>query len=211
MSCAGCGAVDFMQNMTEMNRGTLVVTVGTSIAEMKKRSTFDLGEGSRGLPGGSKHRSFLGSARFDWQLPGTNLTFKDCNHYSLLTGYGDDEQIIDIQIGTAQKFLMWDELKTELIDIEQRLLADGWKPYISPGGKSESQRLKQELAKPPLRAQTADEVFSVDEFGGYTYFKGNVVFMLSAKRPPISRGENPLAGKEFTHFVNLKTRAKWDE
>ncbi len=200
-----------MQDTVDINRGTLVVTAGTSISEMKKRSTFDVGEGSRGLPGGSKHRSFLGAARFDWQLPGTNLTFKDCSHYSLLTGYGDDEHIIDIQIITAQKYYTWEELKAELIDIEQRLLADGWKPYISPEGKSEPQRLKQELAKPPLRAEKADGEFSVEGFGGYTYFKDNVVFMLSAKRPYINKDENPLAGKEFTHFVNLKTRAKWDE
>ncbi len=197
-----------MQNTADINRGTLVVTAGTSIEEMKKRSTFDVGKETKWRA--EKTLTFANAARFDWQLPGTNLTFKDCSNYFLTTDE-TGKTIEEIQIITAQKYLMWDELKTEMYEIEKRLLADGWKPYISPGGKSETQRLKQELAKPPLRAATTDGGFSVNEFGGYTYFKGDVVLMLSAKRPEINQGENPLSSAEFTHFVNVKTRAKWDE
>ncbi len=188
----------------EMNRGTLVVTPGMTVSEIKKRSTFDLGEGSRGLPGGSKHRSFLGSARFDWQLPGTNLTFKDCNHYSLLTGYGDDEQIIDIQIGTSQKYLTWDELKAEMYEIEKRLLADGWRPVRNLDGSTASAVLRRELEKPTL---STDE----DTVGGATYGKGDAALVLLGKRPPIEKGENPLASDKFTHYVHLHTRAAWEQ
>lgn len=39
--CAGCGAVEFMQNAVDINRGTLVVTPGMTVSEVKKRSTFD--------------------------------------------------------------------------------------------------------------------------------------------------------------------------
>ncbi len=31
--CAGCAAVGFMQNTADINRGTLVVTAGTSVAK----------------------------------------------------------------------------------------------------------------------------------------------------------------------------------
>lgn len=202
--CVGCATNGFMQDMMQTNRGTLVVTAGITVTEVKKRSTFDIGEGVRGLPGGSKHRGFNGSARFDWQLPGTSLTFKDCSYYSLLTGYGDDEHIVDIQIITAQKYLTWEEIKAEMYDIEKRLLADGWKPVRYRDGTTATEYLKQQLEKPHLSKLESG-------FGGSTYGKGDVFITLLGKRPPIEEGENPYVSDKFTHYALVETRSKREQ
>jgi len=195
--CVGCEAIGFMQDTVDINRGTLVVTAGTNVAEMKKRSTFDLGAGS-------KHRAtdtrvFTKSARFDWQLPGTNLTFKDCSNYFLTTDK-KGETIEDIQVITAQKYLMWDEVKVEMYEIEKRLLADGWKSVRYRDGTTTSEYLKQQLEKPKLSNLE-------DTFGGATYGKGKVFITLLGKRPPIEEGEDPYKSDKFTHYVHVETRA----
>jgi hypothetical protein len=199
--CAGCSTIGFMQDMMEISRGTLVVTAGTDIAEMKKRTTFDLGAGTKWRA--EKTLTFANSARFDWQLPGTNLTFKDCSNYFLTTDK-KGETIEDIQIITAQKYLIWDELKAEMYEIEKRLLADGWMPVRFPDGSTARDYLRKQLEKPDLSAIN-------DSVGGATYGKADAVLILFGKRPPTEEGENPYKSDKFTHFVRMETRAKWED
>ncbi len=187
-----------MQNTADINRGTLVVTAGTSVDELRRETTFDLGKGSKHRA--EETRTFANAARFDWQLPGTNLTFKDCSNYFLTTDE-TGKTIEDIQIITAQKYYTWDELKAEMYEIEKRLLADGWKSVRYRDGSTAKELLRQELEKPALDKYK-------DTVGGSTYGKGDVFITLLGKRPPIEEGENPYKSEQFTHYIHAETRAK---
>lgn len=190
---------DKLNQTMAQNSGTLVAAPGTKLAELRRGSTLDIGAGVDRRSPISKRRTFQQSKRFDWQLPNSNLLFKDCNSYSIYTDEETGETVVDMQIGTAQKYLTWAEVKAEMYDIEQRLLDDGWQATVWRG-ESSSDRMRKKLENP-------DFTQSSDSMGDAGYKKGDVSFTFAAKR---ARGENKpniAKGENFTHYVLINDTA----
>lgn len=105
-----------------------------------------------------------------------------------------------MQVGTAQRYHTWAEIKAEMLDIERRLLADGWKPTFWKGQPS-SDRLHKELENPNFFNQLSDRMADAG------YEKGDLQFVFAAKR---ARGEgkpNIADGQNFLHYVLINDMA----
>ena len=163
-----------VKQMTAGNEGVLVAAPGTKLADLRHNSTLSIGQGSGSLSKESKHRLFLGSKRFDWQLPDSNLLFKNCNSYAISTDDETGETITDMQVGTAERYFTWAEVKEQMYDLERRLLADGWKPVVRDG-ESSSDRMHKKLENPDFNQMD-------DSMRDAGYEKGDVGFTSAAKR-----------------------------
>ena len=186
---------DKVNQMTAGNEGTLVAAPGTPIAEVKRQSSLNIGDGVGALGNVNRKRTFSQSKRFDWQLPDSNLLFRNCNSYSIHTDEETGETVTRMQVGTAERYFTWAEVKAQMYDLEQRLLNDGWQQDYWQG-QSSSERLRQKLENPKF-----NEFGNAGRIGGATYRKGNVDFTIIAKLARNEDKPNFVEGDNFLHYV----------
>ena len=181
------------QTMTT-NSGVLTAAPGTPMAEVKRQSGLQIGEGVGAMGNVSRKRTFSQSKRFDWQLPNSNLLFKNCNSYSIHLDEETGATVTRMQIGTAQRYYTWAEVKAEMLDIEQRLLADGWKPERNKLGRSSSDKLREELEKPDFNQFD-------DDIAAASYGKGDIAISFYGKLAR-NKGKAEVAeGQNFSHYM----------
>ena len=186
---------DKVNQMTAGNEGTLVAAPGTTLSELRRDSTFDIGKDTGNLSKESKHKFFIGSKRFDWQLPDSKLLFKNCSSYAIETDEETGETVTLLQIGTAERYFTWAEVKAQMYDLERRLLADGWHS-ITQLGETSSEQLRRKLENPKF-----NEFGNAGDVGGATYSKGNVSFTIIAKLARNENKPNFVEGDNFLHYV----------
>ena len=184
-----------VKQMTATNEGTLVAAPGMPIAEVKRQSSLNIGEGASARNSPNKKHTFGNSKRFDWQLPDSSLLFKNCNSYWLETDQETGEKVTLAQIGTAERYFTWAEVKEQMYDLERRLLADGWHS-ITQLGETSSEQLRRKLENPKF-----NEFGNAGRIGGATYRKGNVDFTIIAKLARNEDKPNFVEGDNFLHYV----------
>jgi len=191
----------------------LVATAGMTYQDVQKQSTLDLGGGvyDDGDQYATRERSFVGTAVFDWHMPGSRLTFPGCRYYSMQTGGDDDPHIAHLWITTAQDSLTWDQLKQHLKALRRQLHEDGWKPELfkdqKTGKVTSAESAIADMMDKPDRKDWDGSAGGV----GASYGKGDVALAVSAKRlTPPGEHEDPLSGKEFIYWVELVTRGHWE-
>jgi len=192
----------------------LVATAGMTYQDVQKQSTLDLGGGvyDDGDRYATRERSFVGTAVFDWHMPGSRLTFPGCRYYSMQTAWHDDPHLIHLWVTTAPDKLTWDQLKHQMYDIRRRLHEDGWKPDHSKaqdtGKVTTADETLADMVDKPDRKDWDGSAGGV----GASYGKGDVALSVSAKRlTPPGEHEDPLSGKEFIYWIELETREHWEE
>ena len=202
------GAIGDAETKTGLPR--LVAITGMTYEEVIAQSSLRIGDGTydRTGPYATRERSFQAEAVFDWALPGGQLVFSGCRYYSMQTAYRDDPHLVHIWVTTAPRKLTWSELKGQMYEIDRKLLADGWHPAIY-GKEGSASDLLTRMLKQPTWARTDHGATSI---GSVTYGKGDIALSLSARRlQPALLAEDPLAGTEFIHWIELDRRAEWNK
>ena len=210
LASAGCLPTVTMSRERMRNQGILVANIGMTYQEVQKRSTYGIGEGSyfdKGLDGTAefapRHRLFArDNVKVDWEVAGTGLRFTDCGYYWLQTDDNDDPHIVSISVGTAKKLMTWEEFKADVLDVQRRLHADGWKPVRYSTGRTADEVLHEMLEKPKIEQS---------QMGAVTYGKGDVALSLYLiKQSSPTASQDPLAAADFIHRVELEPRSAWE-
>ncbi len=199
--------------MTGGNNPKLVATAGMTFQDVKKQSTLDIGEGvyDNSDRYATRERSFAGDTVFDWQMPGSHLTFKGCRYYSMQTGGKDDPHLAHVWVTVAPDSLTWGQLRQHLKVLRQELHGDGWKP-----DQSKDFETGRVTSADQTIADMVDKPDKADWDGagggmGASYAKADVVLSVSANRlTPPHEGDDPLSGQEFIYWIELETREHWE-
>lgn len=208
MAALGCTTarrvVGGLIETTDYNRGTLVGVPSMSLQEIREKSTFNLGKGFVSTYSTSKEEFLSRSYRFDWQLPNSQIKFKDCAGYTIRTDDETGERVVRMQMFTGRKYFTWSEVKAEAYQVEQMLINDGWQSSIDPDGSPSSKLFHAELEKPNFHPVGDDEIT------GVSYRKNGVSFSFYIKIGR-NRGKTDVGdGENFTHYAILSEIAYRD-
>lgn len=199
--------------MTGGDNPRLVVTAGMTYQDVQKKSTLNIGEGvyDNGDEHATRERSFVGDSVFDWQMPGSRLTFHGCRYYSMQTAWHDDPHLVHVWVTTAPDSLTWEQLKQHLKVLRQQLHEDGWKPELFKDSGTGRVTTADEALADMVDKPDKEDWDGKAGGPGASYGKGNVVLSVSARRlTPPREGEDPLSGKEFIYWIELETRERWE-
>lgn len=210
---SGCAPTGKGQKMTTTGVPTLNADIGMTIDEVRRGSTADLGKGVYygKTEFDPKYYSFSATETFDWEAPTSNLRFAGCKYYWLQTGEQDDPHIVFMHITTAQKELTYKELAAEMLDMQTRLLKDGWQPARDAKGTTSDRAMRDSLQK-TLQSPSGEAVDANSLGAGATFVRNGVVLaLLGTQLDTETRAGDPRDRENFYHWVELRPRRVWEQ
>jgi len=166
------------------SKGTLVVDVGMTLADVQQRSTFPVVKGFRSNLTGS-HLS-IGDIVFDLVIGDSGARFPRCCYYWLETGPKDDPKLVHINIGVSTVKVPLSEFETFEARVRGELTDHGFR-----AGHFEN--------KTPWQLQNSGGKPTTGD--GRYYKRGDSLVILQSKRmDEQKRDEPPRAGEWILSF-----------
>jgi hypothetical protein len=175
-----------------INQGTLVAGIGMPLDEVRRRSTFELGDAKPSLEW-ARHsrgpRGILGGVLFDFELMGTGMGFCRCRFFSVtLQEASGVERVDGIVLIASKDSLTWRGIKDVLHDTQGRLKAAGWTADSSPTGTAETLLERVSQGSAPAEATPS-----------FAWTKGNTRVSFRA----LSQGDRFIPINEFDQEVQI--------
>jgi len=173
-------------------RGVLVVNVGMTVDEVRRRSTLPVGEPhGESLTGSSR---LIADVVFDLQIGDTGTRFEHCRYYFVTTRPRGDRRVESMNVGVSPRARTRAELDEEIARARARLGADGWAPgrYVY--------RTPQQIALHGGKTSSQD---------GFYWLKGEALLHLEPRRvDDEQRGEDPATAGRWMLAVHIGDRSR---
>ena len=172
------------------SQGTLVLDVGMPLAEIRRRSTLELVDESRG--GLTPEGRVIARVTFDLQIADSSLTFPLCRYYWIHTDGSDESRVRDVNVGISPRKLTRAALLEAHRDVQARLAQDGWQAGAIPHRTPEEQQLHG-------GATSTGQ--------GFWWARGGTLLQLSGKRVDEDRrGEDTETAGAWIQVIELRAR-----
>jgi len=175
-----------------INQGTLVAGMGMPLEEVRRRSTFELGDAKPSLEW-ARHsggpRGILGGVFFDFELMGTGMGFRGCRFFNVTLREASRVETVERIVLIASKdSVSWKGIKGVLHDTQGRLKAAGWTPDSSTTGTAEAELERVSQGSAPTEATPS-----------FAWTKGNTRLSFRA----LSQGDRFTPRDEFDQEVQI--------
>ncbi|HEX3651374.1 MAG TPA: hypothetical protein VHU18_00965 [Rhizomicrobium sp.] len=170
------------------SQGTLVAAPGMSFAEMASQSSLKLDIATR-----APITSAIGAGGvFDFHIPGTTLTLRNCRYYFVSPYTHDASRIESVNVGLSPRPVSRTELEQADATLRTKLAADGWLTG------HEEYRTEEDRALHGGAARGKD---------GDIWLKNGVVLSLSSRRMDDAvPGEDARRAGKWIQFIDLWRR-----
>lgn len=171
------------------SKGVLVAQPNMTPEEISQQSTLVLNQlknpSGPGVP-------IADGVVFDFQIPGSAITFKGCRYYFMSFFSDDPTHIEGMSIGTSPDKMSIAEIDAADADLRAQLKADGWLTGHEVYKTEEDQQLHGGKTRGP---------------DGYLWLKGNTVLHILRRRmdDPVP-GEDAATAGEWIQYVDLWAR-----
>jgi hypothetical protein len=172
------------------SQGILAAKPGMTPEEIAKESTLTLNQVKR--PSGPNPVPIVDDVVFDFQIPGSAITFKGCRYYFMSFFSDDPTRIEGMSIGTSPDKMSLAELEAADADLRARLKADGWLTGHEVYKTEEDQQLHGGATQGPE---------------GYLWLKHDMLLRIERRRMDDAvPGEDAATAGEWIQFVELWAR-----
>jgi hypothetical protein len=172
------------------SQGILAAKPGMTPEEIAQQSTLTLNQLKN--PSGPNPVPIVADVVFDFQIPGSAITFKGCRYYFMSFFSDDPTRIEGMSIGTSPDKMSLAELEAADADLRARLKADGWLTGHEVYKTEEDQQLHGGATQGPE---------------GYLWLKHDTLLRIERRRmdDPVP-GEDAATAGEWIQFVELWAR-----